>query len=185
LRPLALGICRGWESLHYVKVVIIITEDVHASNSISFAHIVLKILQLQVWKLGCMWVGHGLARLRSRLWLLQLLGQRETGLWLMWVLGLHNWLWRQLYPPTSGVCGCFRPFILHACGKSQHGWSYRMYRMLIDYNLPYILGSTWSLGPCLAFKASTDPVDTSAQAALAPHQTTEQEESADNLFMVM
>jgi hypothetical protein len=44
-------------------------------------------------------VGQGLVRLRSRLWLLQLrllglgwLGQRETGLWLMWVLSLHNWL---------------------------------------------------------------------------------------------
>jgi hypothetical protein len=30
-----------------------------------------------------------------------------------------------------------------------------------------------------------DPVDTSAQAALAPHQTTELEEAADTLFMVM
>jgi hypothetical protein len=48
LRPLALGICRGRELLHYVKVVIIITEDVQASNSISIVHIVLKILQLQV-----------------------------------------------------------------------------------------------------------------------------------------
>jgi hypothetical protein len=32
-------------SLHYVKVVII-TEDVHASNSISLTDIVLKIMQL-------------------------------------------------------------------------------------------------------------------------------------------
>jgi hypothetical protein len=30
-----------------------------------------------------------------------------------------------------------------------------------------------------------DPGDTSAQAALAPNQTTEQEESADTTFMVM
>jgi hypothetical protein len=38
-----------------------------------------------------------------------------------------------------------------------------------------------------AFEASTNPVDTSAQAALAPvpHPTTEQEESADTLFMEM
>jgi hypothetical protein len=36
-----------------------------------------------------------------------------------------------------------------------------------------------------ASSASTDPVDNSAQAALAPHQTTEQEESADTTFMVM
>jgi hypothetical protein len=35
------------------------------------------------------------------------------------------------------------------------------------------------LKPSLAFQASTDPVDTSAQAALAPRQTTEQKESAD------
>jgi hypothetical protein len=95
LRPPALGICRGHESLHYVKVVIIITEDVHASNSISLADIVPKIMQLQVQKPGCMWGGQGLTRLRSRLWLLRLLGigwlgQRETGLWLMWVLApLH------------------------------------------------------------------------------------------------
>jgi hypothetical protein len=39
--------------------------------------------------------------------------------------------------------------------------------------------------PSLAFEASTDPVDTSAQAALAPHQTTEEEESADKTFMEM
>jgi hypothetical protein len=51
--------------------------------------------------------------------------------------------------------------------------------------LPYILGSMWSPGPCLAVKASKDPVDTSAQAAHAPHQTTEQKESADTLNMVM
>jgi hypothetical protein len=37
----------------------------------------------------------------------------------------------------------------------------------------------------LAFEASRDPVDTSEQAALAPHQTTEQEESADTHFMVV
>jgi hypothetical protein len=39
--------------------------------------------------------------------------------------------------------------------------------------------------PGLAFEASTDPVDTSAQAALAPHQTTEQKKSADTTFMAM
>jgi hypothetical protein len=60
-----------------------------------------------------------------------------------------------------------------------------MYPMIIHYNLPYsILGSIRSLGQCLAFEASTDPAETSAQAALAPHQTTEQEASAD-IFMVM
>jgi hypothetical protein len=41
----------------------------------------------------------------------------------------------------------------------------------------------WSPGPCLAFEASADPVDTSAQATLAPQQTTELEESADTTFM--
>jgi hypothetical protein len=38
---------------------------------------------------------------------------------------------------------------------------------------------------CLAFESSTDPVDTSAQAALAPPPTMEQEESFDTTFMVM
>jgi hypothetical protein len=37
----------------------------------------------------------------------------------------------------------------------------------------------------LAFEASRDHVDTSEQAALAPQQTKEQEESADTLFMVV
>jgi hypothetical protein len=60
-----------------------------------------------------------------------------------------------------------------------------MYPMLIDYNLPHILGSIWSPGLCLAFEASTDSVNTSAQATLGPRQTTVQEESADNVFMVM
>jgi hypothetical protein len=60
-----------------------------------------------------------------------------------------------------------------------------MYPMLIHYYLPCILGSIWSPGPCLAFKASTDPVETSAQAALAQHPTTEHEASADTIFMVM
>jgi hypothetical protein len=49
--------------------------------------------------------------------------------------------------------------------------------------LPYIIQATWLLN--LAFDASTDPVDTSAQAALAPHQTTEQEKSADATSMFM
>jgi hypothetical protein len=50
-----------------------------------------------------------------------------------------------------------------------------------------------TLNTSLAFEASTDPVDISAQAALAPHQKMhalaphhmEQEESADTSFMVM
>jgi hypothetical protein len=37
----------------------------------------------------------------------------------------------------------------------------------------------------LAFQASTDPVETSAQAALAPHPTKEQEGSSDTTLMVM
>jgi hypothetical protein len=49
-------------------------------------------------------------------------------------------------------------------------------------NIPYIPGLC---GPCLAFEAFTDPVDTSAQAALAPHPTMVQEESSDTTFMVM
>jgi hypothetical protein len=54
------------------------------------------------------------------------------------------------------------------------------------YTLPYnTSGAIWHLNPSLAFEALTDPVDMSAQATLAPHQTTEQEESADTTFMVM
>jgi hypothetical protein len=41
------------------------------------------------------------------------------------------------------------------------------------------------LNPSLAVEASTDPVDTSAQAALERHQITEQEESSDTTFMAM
>jgi hypothetical protein len=47
---------------------------------------------------------------------------------------------------------------------------------VVQYLAPY--GS-------LAPEASMDPVDTSAQAALAPHRTSKQEESADTYFMVM
>jgi hypothetical protein len=47
------------------------------------------------------------------------------------------------------------------------------------------LRGIWLLNHSLPFEATTDPVDTSAQAALAPHQTTEQEECADTNFMVM
>jgi hypothetical protein len=90
----------------------------------------------------------------------------------------HQWrLW--VLAPLHPAC------ILHACGKSEHCWTYSMYPMLIHYNLPYsILGSIWSPGQCLAFEASTELAETSAQAAFAPHQTTEQEASAD-IFMVM
>jgi hypothetical protein len=56
---------------------------------------------------------------------------------------------------------------------------------IIFFRTIYILGCIWSPRPCFAFEASTDSVDTSAHAALAPHHTTEQEESADTLFMVM
>jgi hypothetical protein len=38
---------------------------------------------------------------------------------------------------------------------------------------------------CDPLEAYTGPVDTSAQATLAPHQTLEQEESAETTFMVM
>jgi hypothetical protein len=46
-------------------------------------------------------------------------------------------------------------------------------------------GAIGLLKPSLAFEPSADPVDTSAQAALAPHKTTEQEESADTIVMAM
>jgi hypothetical protein len=46
------------------------------------------------------------------------------------------------------------------------------------YILPYVPEAVWLLKPRLAFEASTDPVYTSAQAALAPHPTMEQEESS-------
>jgi hypothetical protein len=45
------------------------------------------------------------------------------------------------------------------------------------------LGKTRLQNPSLAFEASTDPVDTLPQAALAPQQTTE--ESTDTTFVVM
>jgi hypothetical protein len=47
---------------------------------------------------------------------------------------------------------------------------------------PYTLGSIW-LGALLAFKKAATPLATSAP--LAPHQTTDQEESADTNFMLM
>jgi hypothetical protein len=47
------------------------------------------------------------------------------------------------------------------------------------------LEAIWLQQPSLALEASADPVDTSAQGTLAPHQTTEQEESANTLFMAM
>jgi hypothetical protein len=50
--------------------------------------------------------------------------------------------------------------------------------------LPYIPDAIL-LEPSLAFKTPTDPIDTSAQAALAPHQTMEQKESADTAFMAL
>jgi hypothetical protein len=48
-----------------------------------------------------------------------------------------------------------------------------------------VSGAMWPLKHSLAFEASTDPVDTSAQATLALHQTTELKESADTTFMAM
>jgi hypothetical protein len=56
------------------------------------------------------------------------------------------------------------------------------------HSLPYVPEAIWPLKPSLTFEASTDPVDTSAQAALAPHQTKEHKESGYNLattFMAM
>jgi hypothetical protein len=41
------------------------------------------------------------------------------------------------------------------------------------------------LGALLAFEKAVYPLATSSQAALAPRQTTDQEESADTTFMVM
>jgi hypothetical protein len=55
-----------------------------------------------------------------------------------------------------------------------------------DNYLPYYIpGAIWHLKPRLAFGASTNPVDTSAQAALAPDPTMEKEESSDTTLMVM
>jgi hypothetical protein len=54
-----------------------------------------------------------------------------------------------------------------------------------DKNLPYTPGAMWLLKPSLAFEASTGPVDTSAQVALAPHQATELKEFADTTFMAV
>jgi hypothetical protein len=60
-----------------------------------------------------------------------------------------------------------------------------IYKFLHTLRVPHgTLAAIWHLNPSLAFQASTDPVDTSAQAALAPNQTTKQEESADTTFMV-
>jgi hypothetical protein len=57
----------------------------------------------------------------------------------------------------------------------------------MGYGIPVIYSSVNRIyfWPCLAFESSTDPLDTSAQAALAPHPTMEQEESSDTTFMVM
>jgi hypothetical protein len=43
----------------------------------------------------------------------------------------------------------------------------------------------WLLNPSLAFEELTFYVDTTAQAALASHQATEQKESADTTVMAM
>jgi hypothetical protein len=53
---------------------------------------------------------------------------------------------------------------------------YFVYIILINI---YIPGAIWHVKPMLAFEAYTDPVDTSAKAALAPHPTMEQEEFSD------
>jgi hypothetical protein len=59
----------------------------------------------------------------------------------------------------------------------------------MSHHLPYIPGAIWLfrsqpyVKPSLAFEATTDSDDTSAQAAFAPHKTTEQEESVDTTFM--
>jgi hypothetical protein len=51
---------------------------------------------------------------------------------------------------------------------------------------PYkALGAILFSTSSLAFEASTNPANTSAQAALAPHKTTEQENSADTIFKTM
>jgi hypothetical protein len=51
--------------------------------------------------------------------------------------------------------------------------------LILLHDKPLFLYNNPPVYVSLAFEASTDPIDTSAQAALAPHQTTEQEESAD------
>jgi hypothetical protein len=65
------------------------------------------------------------------------------------------------------------------CGALHCNWLLAL--LLLHVPAP----SMWLLKPSLAFEAYTDPVDTSAQATLAPHQTTELKESADTTFMAM
>jgi hypothetical protein len=57
--------------------------------------------------------------------------------------------------------------------------------MFISINLPYIPDTMCILNPSLDFKASSDPVGTPPQAALAPHQTREQEKPANTSAMTL
>jgi hypothetical protein len=50
---------------------------------------------------------------------------------------------------------------------------------------PYTLGSIWSSGLSRPLRRPYTPLATSAHAALAPHQTTDQVESAHTTLMVM
>jgi hypothetical protein len=67
--------------------------------------------------------------------------------------------------------------------KAKHGQKVHGPRYIQQIVLPYTSGAIWLLNPSLAFKASTNPADISAQAAVTLHQTEEQEESADTTFM--
>jgi hypothetical protein len=58
--------------------------------------------------------------------------------------------------------------------------------LLINYNnSPYTLGFIWSWGLRWPVRRPCTPLATSAQAALAPHQNTDQEESAHTTFMAI
>jgi hypothetical protein len=83
----------------------------------------------------------------------------------------------------ASICnkqGCDGPACTHVVLHTQH----RVYYFY--YNIPSTLSFIWSsglhteLGALLAFEKAISPLAISAQAALAPHQTTDQEESADS-----
>jgi hypothetical protein len=79
-----------------------------------------------------------------------------------------------------------RTLVANTCLQTLFYAAYSTYTAWKTINLPHAPGAKWHFfNPSLAFKASTDPIATSVQAALASHQTTDQEETADTTFMVM
>jgi hypothetical protein len=66
--------------------------------------------------------------------------------------------------------------------KVSHALAYILDRAKVPY---FILGAIRPVEPGLAFEDSTDSVGTSAQAALAPHQTMGREISVDTTLMAM